>query len=145
MTRAGTGRVSNFTSVAFTDLPETDILVCRRIGRIAVRVEMPAVGKYKATFQNYLKQFPASFIIYADLGALTLKLECPESDPENSNTRITQQLGSVTTAMWSCARMALQSRPLNIAISMRHSRRAKDLDSAVQSQIRADERPSTQL
>ena len=73
------------------DLLEAHKPDCRGIGQTAVRVEMPEVGKNdKITFQNYHRQFPAPFIIYADFEALTTKIEGPELDPSVSNTQRTQ-------------------------------------------------------
>ena len=52
---------------------------------------MPEAGNNdKITFQNYHKQFPAPFVIYADFEALTTKIEGPELDPSASNTQRTQ-------------------------------------------------------
>ena len=73
------------------DLLETHKSDCRGIGQTAVRVEMPEAGKNdKITFQNYHRQFPAPFIIYADFEALPTKIEGPELDPSVSNTQRTQ-------------------------------------------------------
>ena len=63
---------------------------CRGIGQTDVRVEMPEEGKNKLVFQNYHKQLPAPFIIYADCEALTIKIAGPELDPSKSNTQKTQ-------------------------------------------------------
>ena len=63
----------------------------RGIGQTAVRVEMPEKGKNKLTFQNHYKQLPAPYIIYADFEALITKVEGPELDPTESNTKRTQQ------------------------------------------------------
>ena len=63
---------------------------CRGIEKTAVRVEMPEEGKNKLTFQNHQKQLPAPFIIYADIEALTTKIEGPELNPMKSNTRKAQ-------------------------------------------------------
>ena len=38
---------------------------CRAIGQTAVRVDMPKEGENKLAFQNYHKQLPAPYIIYA--------------------------------------------------------------------------------
>ena len=51
---------------------------------------MPKEGENKLAFQNYHKQLPASYIIYADFKALTAKVEGPEPDPAKSNTQRTQ-------------------------------------------------------
>ena len=51
---------------------------------------MPEEVKNKLTFQNHHKQLPAPFIIYADFEALTTKVEGPELDPTQNNTRRTQ-------------------------------------------------------
>ena len=40
----------------------------------------------KLVFQNYYKQLPAPYIIFADSEALTTKIEGPELDPTQSNT-----------------------------------------------------------
>ncbi|KAK3707294.1 hypothetical protein QZH41_004240 [Actinostola sp. cb2023] len=72
------------------DLLEAHRPECRGIGQTAVRVEMPEEGKNKLTFQNYHKQMPAPYIIYADFEALTTKVEGPELDPTKSNTQKTQ-------------------------------------------------------
>ena len=64
---------------------------CRGVGQTAVRVKMPEAGKNdKITFQNYHRQFPAPFVIYADFEALPTKIEGPELDPSVSNTQRTQ-------------------------------------------------------
>ena len=63
---------------------------CRGIGQTAVRVDMPKEGENKLAFQNYHKQLPAPYIIYADFEALTAKVEGPEPDPAKSNTQRTQ-------------------------------------------------------
>ena len=62
---------------------------CRGIGQTAVRVNMPK-GENKLAFQNYNKQLPPPYIIYADFEALTAKVEGPEPDPAKSNTQRTQ-------------------------------------------------------
>jgi len=62
---------------------------CQGIGQTAVRVEMPKVGD-KLSFQNYHKQLPAPYIIYADFEALTTKIEGPNLNPTMSNTQQTQ-------------------------------------------------------
>ena len=73
------------------DLLEAHKPDCRGIGQTAVRVAMPEAGKNdKITFQNYHRQFPAPFVIYADFEALTTKIEGPELDPSVSNTQRTQ-------------------------------------------------------
>ncbi|KAK3767931.1 hypothetical protein RRG08_052614 [Elysia crispata] len=56
----------------------------------AARVEMPEEGKNTLTFQNHQRQLPAPYIIYADFEALTTKIEGPELNPNESNTRRTQ-------------------------------------------------------
>ena len=63
---------------------------CRGIGQTAVRVDMPKEDENKLAFQNYHKQLPAPYIIYADFEALTAKVEEPEPDPAKSNTQRTQ-------------------------------------------------------
>ena len=63
---------------------------CRGIGQTAVRMDMPKEGENKLAFQNYHKQLPAPYIIYADFEALTAKVEGPEPDPAKSNTQRTQ-------------------------------------------------------
>ena len=73
------------------DLLEAHKSDCRGVGQTAVRVEMPEAGKDdKITFQNYHRQFPAPFVIYADFEALPTKIEGPELDPSVSNTQRTQ-------------------------------------------------------
>ena len=72
------------------DLLEAHKPECRGIGQTAVRVEMPEEGKNKLAFQNYHKQLPVPFIIYADCEALTTKIAGPELDPSKSNTQKTQ-------------------------------------------------------
>ena len=59
------------------DLLEAHKPECRGIGQTAVRVEMPEEGKNKLAFQNYHKQLPVPFIIYADCEALTTKIAGP--------------------------------------------------------------------
>ena len=71
------------------DLLEAHKPECLEIGQTAVRVEMPEEGKNKLAFQNHRKQLPAPYI-YADLEALTTKVEGPELDPTKSNTQRTQ-------------------------------------------------------
>lgn len=73
------------------DLLEAHKPECCGIGGTAVRVEMPEEGKNKLSFQNYHKQMPAPYIIYADLEALVNKIEGPELNPTKSNTQRTQQ------------------------------------------------------
>ena len=73
------------------DLLEAHKPECRGIGQTAVRVEMPQEGKNKVSFQNWHKQLPAPYIIYADFEALTTKLVGPELDPTKSNTQKTEQ------------------------------------------------------
>ena len=51
---------------------------------------MPEEGKNKLKFQNYHKQMPVPFVIYADFESLTTKIEGPELDPSKSNTQNTQ-------------------------------------------------------
>ena len=51
---------------------------------------MPKEGENKLVFQNYHKQLPAPYIIYADFEALTAKVEGSEPDPAKSNTQRTQ-------------------------------------------------------
>ena len=70
------------------DLLEAHSPECKGIGQTAVRVEMPQ--EVKLTFQNHHKQLPAPYVIYADLEALTTKVEGPELDPTKSNTQKTQ-------------------------------------------------------
>ena len=53
-------------------------------------VEMPEEGKNKLTLQNHHKQLPPPYIIYADIDALTTKVEGPEFDLTKSNTQRTQ-------------------------------------------------------
>ena len=72
------------------DLLEAHKPECRGIGQTAVRVEMPEEGKNKLAFQNYHKQLPVPFIIYADCEALTTKIAGPELNPSKSNTQKTQ-------------------------------------------------------
>jgi len=72
------------------DLLEAHKPDCQGIGKTAVRVEMPEEGKNKLTFQNFYKKFPAPYIIYADFEALTVRIEGPELNPDQSNTRNTQ-------------------------------------------------------
>ena len=72
------------------DLLEAHKPECRGIGQTAVRVEMPEEEKNKLAFQNYHKQLPVPFIIYADCEALTTKIAGPELDPLKSNTQKTQ-------------------------------------------------------
>jgi len=50
---------------------------CRGIGQTAVRVEMPDEDNNKLKFQNYRKQLPAPYIIYADFEAITTSIERP--------------------------------------------------------------------
>ena len=49
------------------DLLEAHKSECRGIGQTAVRLDMPEECKNKLNFQNYHKQTPAPFVIYADL------------------------------------------------------------------------------
>ena len=63
---------------------------CWGIGQTAVRVDMPKEGENKLAFENYHKQLPAPYIIYADFEALTAKIEGPEPHPAKSNTQRTQ-------------------------------------------------------
>ena len=65
--------------------PEPD---CRGIGQTAVRMEMPEKGKNKVFFQNHQKQLPVPFIIYADIEALTTKVEGPELDRGHNTMRL---------------------------------------------------------
>ena len=48
-------------------------------------------GKNKLSFQNWHKQLPTPYMIYADFEALTTKICGPELDPNKSNTQKTQQ------------------------------------------------------
>ena len=73
------------------DLLEAHKPECRGIGQTAVRVEMPADDKNTLSYQNYQKQLPAPYIIYADFEALTTKIEGPALDPSKSNTSRTQE------------------------------------------------------
>lgn len=57
-----------------------------------VRVDMPNDGKL--SFQNWHKQMPASYVIYADPEALINKTEAPELNPSQSNT--TRPVASAT-------------------------------------------------
>ena len=47
---------------------------------------MPVEGKKELSFQNYHKQMKVPFVIYADLEALTTKIEGPERNSWQSNT-----------------------------------------------------------
>ena len=59
------------------------------------RCSVPAVrvdeSKNKVSFQNWHKQLPAPYIIYADFEALTTKIAGRELDPSKSITQRTQQ------------------------------------------------------
>ena len=68
------------------DLLEEHKPNCRGIGRPAVRIEMPKEGENKLTFQNWHKQLPAPYVIYADFEAVVIKI--PE--PQQGNTQKTQ-------------------------------------------------------
>ena len=63
---------------------------CRGIGQTAVRVDIPEEGKNKLKFQNYHRQMPAPFVVYADFEALTRRIDGHELDPSKSNTQKTQ-------------------------------------------------------
>ena len=51
-----------------------------------MREEMPENGKNMISLQNWHKQQPAPYIIYADFEALTTKVEGPELNPDQSAT-----------------------------------------------------------
>ena len=72
------------------DLLEAHKPQCKGIGQTAVRVEMLEEDKNKLTFQNYHKQLPAPYIIYADFEAVTTKIDGAQPDPTKSNTQKTQ-------------------------------------------------------
>ena len=73
------------------DLLEAHKPECRGIGGAAVRVEMPKKIGNKLAFQNYHKQLPAPFVIYADFEALTTMIEGAEHNTAGSSTRMTQE------------------------------------------------------
>ena len=71
------------------DLLEVHKPYCKGIDQTAVQADLSEIGKNKLTFQNYYKQLPVPYIIYADFEALTTKIEGPQLDPTKSNTRKT--------------------------------------------------------
>ncbi|MEW8687499.1 MAG: hypothetical protein AB2556_16925, partial [Candidatus Thiodiazotropha sp.] len=52
-----------------------------------ILMDMPEEDKNMLTFSNHHKQQPTPFVIYADFEALTIKVEGPELDPTENNTR----------------------------------------------------------
>ena len=72
------------------DLLEAHKPECKGIGQTTVRVEMPEEGKNKLSFQNWHKQLPTRYVIYADFEALTTKIQGPQLNPTKSNTQNTQ-------------------------------------------------------
>ena len=89
------------------DLLESHKSECRGIGQTAVRVDMPEKGKNK--FQNYDKQMPAPFVIYADIESLTRKIDGPELDPSKSNTQKTTSRGLLLGLRGSAMRWSLKA------------------------------------
>ena len=63
---------------------------CMGIGKTGVRIDMPEKGQNILEFKNWHRQMPVPFIIYADFESLTTKIEGPELNPNQSNTRKTQ-------------------------------------------------------
>ena len=93
---------------------------CRGIGQTAVRVDMPKEGENKLAFQNYHKQLPAHYIIYADFEALTAKVEGrPSPTPRRTTLRGRSTTRPVVTATSLFGVMAVQSRRSNIEAPMR--------------------------
>ena len=89
---------------------------CRGIGQMAVWVDMPKESENKLAFQNYHKQLPAPYIIYADFEALTAKVEGPKPDPAKSNTQRTQHHEACS---YSYIVVRCDGRRSNIAAPMR--------------------------
>jgi hypothetical protein len=65
-------------------------LDCKGVNGSPMRPRMPVEDQNILKFINHHKQLKAPYIIYADFGALTTKIEGAEIDSAKSNTKTTQ-------------------------------------------------------